>query len=197
MISCLSSWKSIKKWIPDTLETTGRFSRRINPHLLQYIRSWQWRSQEKNDCVSHLSKALKAMYARWGTKKNYFGDPSWKMHFDKIHEMQVLKALRVKKRATPSRGPSLAIAVVILYIYTLLTLSLSICIYIHIYILCIRLSIHPSIHPSIHRSIDPSIHLSICPSIDLSIYRSIDISIILSLHHTHIDMVWYSMVKYI
>jgi len=59
-----SSWKSIKKWIPDTLETTGRFSRRINPHLLQYIRSWQWQSQEKNDCVSHLSKALKAMYVR-------------------------------------------------------------------------------------------------------------------------------------
>ena len=106
MISCLSSWKSIKKWIPDTLETTGRFSRRINPHLLQYIRSWQWRSQEKNDCVSHLSKALKAMYARWG-KKSYFGDPSWKMHFDNPHEMQVFKALCVEKRATPSRGPSL------------------------------------------------------------------------------------------
>ena len=64
-----SSWKSIKKWIPDTLETIGRFCRRVNPQLLQYIRSWQWRSQEKNDCVSHLSKALKAMYARWGTKK--------------------------------------------------------------------------------------------------------------------------------
>ena len=37
---------------------------RVSPQLLQYIRSWQWRSQEKNDCVSHLSKALKAMYAR-------------------------------------------------------------------------------------------------------------------------------------
>ena len=59
-----SSWKSIKKWIPDTLESTGRLCRRVSPQLLQYIRSWQWRSQEKNDCVSHLSKALKAMYAR-------------------------------------------------------------------------------------------------------------------------------------
>ena len=42
-------------------------------------------------------------------KKNYFGDPSWKTHFDKIHEMQVLKALCVKKRATPSRGASLVV----------------------------------------------------------------------------------------
>ena len=29
----------------------------------------RWRCQEKNACVSHLSKALKAMYARWGWKK--------------------------------------------------------------------------------------------------------------------------------
>ena len=40
-------------------------------------------------------------------KKSYFGDPSWKMHFDNPHEMQVFKALCVEKRATPSRGPSL------------------------------------------------------------------------------------------
>ena len=120
-------------------------------------------------------------------KKSYFGDPSWKMHFDKIHEMQVLKALRVKKRATPSRGPSLAIAVVILYIYILFLLSLSICIYIHIYIYYV--SIYPSIHLSIHLSIDPSIHLSIYPSVHLSIYRFIDLSIFLSFYlyttHTH------------
>ena len=59
-----SSWKRIKKWFPDNLVNTGCLCRQINPQLLKYVRSWQWRSQEKINCVSHLCKALKAMYAR-------------------------------------------------------------------------------------------------------------------------------------
>ena len=40
-------------------------------------------------------------------KKNHFGDPSWKMNFENMPEIQVLKALCVKKRATPRMGRSL------------------------------------------------------------------------------------------
>ena len=96
-----SSWKSIKKWIPDTLETTGRFSRRINPHLLQYIRSWQWRSQEKNDCVSHLSKALKAMYARWGKKKVTSETPLGRCILTTLTKCRFLRRCALKNARRP------------------------------------------------------------------------------------------------
>ena len=59
-----ATWKRIKKWIPESLHSTGKWSRQINPRLIEYIRSWQWRSQEKIQCVSHLCKALKSMYAQ-------------------------------------------------------------------------------------------------------------------------------------
>ena len=101
MISCLSSWKSIKKWIPDILETTGRFSRRINPHLLHYIRSWQWRSQEKNDCVSHLSKALKAMYARWGKKKATSETPLGRCILTTLTKCRFLRRCALKNARPP------------------------------------------------------------------------------------------------
>ena len=42
-------------------------------------------------------------------KKSCVGDPSWKVHFQNMSEMQVLRTFRVEKRATPSKGPSLVL----------------------------------------------------------------------------------------
>ena len=39
-------------------------------------------------------------------KKSCVGDPSWKVHFQNMSEMQVSRAFRVEKRATPWKGSS-------------------------------------------------------------------------------------------
>ena len=44
-------------------------------------------------------------------KKSCVGDPSWKVHFQNMSEMQVLRTFRVEKRATPSKGSSLVLFV--------------------------------------------------------------------------------------
>ena len=53
-----SNWKSMKKWIPTSLCNTGMKSRKVNPEILSYIRSWQWRILDRVNCMTHFCKAL-------------------------------------------------------------------------------------------------------------------------------------------
>ena len=62
---------------------------------------------KKRTTVSHTCANLWKQCMRDEVKKSCFGDPSWKMHFQNLHEMQVLEASCVQKRTTPSREPSL------------------------------------------------------------------------------------------
>ena len=62
---------------------------------------------KKRTTVSHTCAKLWKQCMRDEVKKSCFGDPSWKKHFQKLHEMQVLEASCVQKRTTPSREPSL------------------------------------------------------------------------------------------